>query len=263
MKSKYLVIPALLVAIALICLAGSTLKADQKADQFEKPAVTSSKPAADQQQQPKAKKLPTLYILTTDNCGPCERFKNEILARDERAKWLIRNHKLLIVSVDGFPSVMASNGSQFTWPAGCWERSGSPLKALTDYLGYKKEASKVGINDLAEANANLVLSDASGVAQDVVCISPSGTEYSVKGDFLEDEAEPLHVDVNSEKQPRTALVDLPRTITGIAAFERKWKFRINSETWEFNGFKGKDADVQTVMLLIPGQEKITGRGSRY
>lgn len=256
----YIVAVALLLTIGASFLFSDESKAQNKTDLVVASAAAGKAAPA----KTAAKKLPSLYILVTNNCGPCERLKQEIFDRGDRARWLIENHKLLLVKVDGFPAIMASNGSQFEWPAECWKRDGSPLKALTDYLGFKeKESKKVGINDLARMNAELVLSDFSGVSQPVTCIAPDGTEYPVQGDFLEDEANPLQVDGNSETQSRTALVDLPVDIEGSPAFARKWTFRVNSETWQFNGFKGRDVNVQTVMLKIPGQEKYTGHGARY
>lgn len=252
----FVALPILLLTIMLLVLTDSPSNAQNKVDQFEMPLNGAAPEAAP------AKKLPYLYVLVTDNCAPCERLKGEIVGRSERARWLVNNHTVLLVKVVGFPAVMSGNGSQFSWPNEAWERDGSPLKALTDKLGFKEHAN-VGIQDLINANADLVLSDFSGVAQAVQCIPPTGEPITVYGDFLEEESEDLLVDQNSEKLPRAAIVDLPRVIAGVTAFERKWKFLIDGETWLFAGFKGKDTNVQTVMLTMPGQEKFTGRSVRH
>ncbi|QDT95549.1 thioredoxin domain-containing protein [Gimesia aquarii] len=253
----YLVLISLIIVIAVTFLCSTSDAQQNKSDQFEMPIVRSS-PAGKASQ---AKKLPTLYILTSSGCAPCERFKNEILGRSERARWLLNNHKILYVNVSGFPSVMSTNGSQFTWPAGCWNRDASPLKALTDKLGFK-EKKTVGIKDLEKMNADLILSDFSGISQEVQCIPPNGhliTEpIHVQGDFLEDENAALQVDRNSEKIERTAVVDLPRIIEGSPEFDREWSFVIDNETWLFNGVGGKEANVQTVLLKIPEHEQFTG-----
>lgn len=262
----FLILPMLLAAILLACLFDSPSNAQNKSDQFAMPVASTPSTAPDAEATPaktETAKPPYIYVLTTNNCAPCERLKGELISRNDRAKWLIRNHTVLLIKVNGFPAVMAGNGSQFSWPAECWQPDGSPLKALTDKLGYKKEKDKVGIKDLMKANADLVLSEASGVAQDVVCISPAGTQITVQGDFLEDDHEPLEVKRNAEKLPRTALLDLPRVISGITEFSREWEFQIDGETWQFNGFKGKDTNVQTVMLMIPGQEHVTGSSIRF
>ncbi|QDV50850.1 thioredoxin domain-containing protein [Gimesia fumaroli] len=252
----FLVLPALLIAIGVCCLIDSPSNAHNNSDQFKMPVVQAS-PAA---QPARAKKQPTLYILTRQDCAPCKRFEGEVVSRSERAKWLLKNYKVLLIDVAGFPAVMDRGGTQFTWPDGCWNKGSSPLRALTDELGFKKEKQKVGIKDLMQANADLVLSDASGIADDVKVYPESGSPFTVKGDFLEDDAEGLRVDKNAESQPRMAIVDLPRVANGTAFNpENGWRFLINGETWSFNGFQGKDANVQTVLLTISDIKRNTGR----
>lgn len=258
----YLVLPVALVAIALLCLPESQTKAQNKSDRFEMP-VTSSQPAGKAAPaKTDVKEQPVLYFLVMDNCAPCLQLKGEITARSDRARWLLNHYKTYFVTVNSLPSVMSSNGSQFKWPDECWKPGGSPLKALTDRLGYKaKESGKVGIRDLIKANADLVLSEFSGVAQPVVCTPPTGQPINTQGDFLEDDPEGLRIEKNSEYQPRTAVIDLPRVVDGTALKpENGWRFTINGETWSFNGFQGRDSNVQTVLLTMSSTNgKNTGR----
>jgi len=256
MKSSLFLI-TLLAVIATTALCGTTDAQQNKSDQFEMP-ITSSSPAA---KPTPRKKQPTIFVLTIANCAPCARLKGEIAGGSAEAKWLLNNYQVMFVKVNGYPTVMDSRGNQMSWTVKAWQPGGSPLKDITDKLK-SKEKKSVGINDLIKANAKLVLSDFSGVAQEVICIPPSGESIDpVQGDFLEDEAEDLRVDGNSEKLHRTAIVDLPRVIDGVTAFERKWKFLINGETWLFDGFKGRDTNVQTVMLSMPGIKKNTGKAT--
>lgn len=255
----YLVSLALMLVIGLAGFFASESNA-HNSDQFEMPTIKSATANTPETAKPAAKKLPVLYILTRKNCAPCERFKVEVVSRSERAKWFLKNYKVLLIDVSGFPTVMDRAGTQFTWPDGCWDQDGSPLRALTDELGFKKETQKVGIKELMQDNANLVLSDASGVADDVTVYPESGSSFAVKGDFLEDDAEDLRIDKNSESQPRTAIVDLPRVANGEAFIpDNGWRFLINGETWSFNGFQGRDPHVQTVLLTISDIKRNTGR----
>ncbi|QDU03138.1 hypothetical protein V6x_28500 [Gimesia chilikensis] len=261
----YLVLPVALVAIALLCLPESQTKAQNKSDRFEMP-VTSSQPAGKAAPaKTDVKEQPVLYFLVMDNCAPCLRLKGEITARSDRARWLLNHYKTVIVTVNSVPAVMSSNGSQFKWPDECWKPDGSPLKALTDRLGYKaKESGKVGIRDLLKANADLVLSEFSGVAQPVVCTPQTGQPINTQGDFLEDDPEPLQFDDNAERQPRSAIIDLPRVVDGSALKpENGWRFTIDGETWSFNGFQGRDTNVQTVLLTMNGTTKNAGRVNRF
>jgi len=258
MKTFY-ILPMLLAASLLAFLIDSPSNAQNKSDQFEMP-VSSPAPAAERTQtKAEVDQLPTLYVLSIDGCAPCARFKNEIISRTDRARWLLNHHKVLLVKISRYPTVMAENGSQFEWPAECWKADQSPLKALTDHLGFK-EKDKVGIRDLMKANDELVLSEASGVSQAVVCTPPTGEPINTYGDFLEDDQEELQIDQNSEVQPRSAIVDLPRVVDGSAFIcEEGWKFLIDGETWSFNGFKGRDTNTQTVLLTMSGVNHNTGR----
>ena len=256
----FLALPMLLVFILLACLFDSPSNAQNKSDQFEMPVASTAPGAGEAQSKAEVDKLPTLYILSIEGCAPCERFRNEIIARTDHARWLLNHHKVLLIKIKGFPSVMYGNGEQFIWPDGCWKADASPLKALTSHLGYKKEKDKVGIRDLMKANDDLVLSEASGVSQAVVCTPPTGAPINTYGDFLEDDQEELQIDQNSEAQPRTAIVDLPRVVDGSAFIcEEGWKFVIDGETWSFNGFKGRDANTQTILLTMSGVNHNTGR----
>tara|TARA_R110002167_G_scaffold61913_4_gene174916 strand:- start:19440 stop:20225 length:786 start_codon:yes stop_codon:yes gene_type:complete len=255
----FLVLPMLLAAILLACLFDNPSNAQNKSDQFEMPVISSLPAGKAAPEKSKVSTRPVLYFLIMDKCASCDRLTGEIVNRGDRARWLLQHYRPVVVTVNKVPSVMSSNGSQFPWPDGCWKAGGSPLKALTDYLGYK-EPKKVGVRDLLKMNADLVLSEASGVAQPVICIPSSGEPINTQGDFLEDDSEPLQFDDNAERQPRSAIVDLPRVVDGAALKpENGWKFTIDGESWSFNGMHGQDTHTQTVLLTKSGVTKNAGR----